>query len=396
LVPPGRDRRRFIAISLIDALGTGVFVPLTVLYLTEIVRLPAVEVGAGIAITGAVGIVAASAAGPIVDAVDSRGVAIVSFAISGIGFLLYTRVSSFPTFLAVGSLIQTAERLAQASRRMVALAVAEGSDRLELFAYERSTRNVGYGLGGLLASVALAGGTREFYVAVLVGNACTFFAGAAGLATLPAAPPAACVRTGGYGAVIRDYRYVGLALVTTVLWFNDSILKIGLPLWVVTRTSAPPFVVGLLFTLNTLIVVAFQVRVSRGASSLHGIGRAYARAGLMLLWASIMLAVGAYAGVAAAIVLLVLAVCVLTAGELFSAASEWGASITLAREELRGRYLAVFATGASAQQAAGPAIVTVALSRAGTAAWMAFGAVMLAAGLVGRRLTVGASSRSPS
>ena len=67
-----------------------------------------------------------------------------------------------------------------------------------------------------------------------------------------------------------------------------------------------------------------------------------------------------------------------------------GASIGLAREELRGRYLAVFATGASAQQAVGPALVTFLLVRAGGWAWLAMGAVMLAAGLGGRELARGA------
>jgi MFS family permease len=82
----------------------------------------------------------------------------------------------------------------------------------------------------------------------------------------------------------------------------------------------------------------------------------------------------------------------LTIGELNSATAEWGASIGLAREELRGRYLAIFATGASAQQAAGPALVTFLLVRAGGWAWLAMGGVMLGAASVGASSP---STRSP-
>jgi MFS family permease len=390
VLPAGRDRRRYVGISLIDATGTGAFAPLTILYLTQIVHIPAVHVGLAIAITGAVGIVATSAAGAIVDRTDSRIVAAVSFVVCGVGFLLLTRVDSLESFLLVGTLIQVAERLAQASRRMVAFAVAEGADRVELLAYERSTRNAGYGLGGLLASIALAGGTREFYVAILVANGISFFVASAGIASLPSAPPAAAQAVRGYRDVLRDRRYLALASVTMFLWINDSILKVGFPLWLVSRTAAPAYLVGLLFTLNTVLVVALQVRSSRGGASLHGVGRAYHRAGFVLLASCLLFAVAAHVDVVAATVLLVSAVVALTLGELNSATAEWGASIGLAREELRGRYLAVFATGASAQQAVGPALVTFLLVRAGGWAWLAMGAVMLAAGMAGRELALGA------
>jgi hypothetical protein len=292
LLPASRVARRYVGISLIDATGSGAVAPITILYLTQIVGISAVHVGLALAITGAVGVVATSAAGSIVDRIDSRAVAAVSFAVCAVGFLLLTRVDSLISFLCVGTLIQLAERVAQASRKIVAFAVAEGSDRVELLAYERSTRNVGYGLGGLLASVALAGGTRGFYDAVIVADAVSFFVAAVGISTLPAAPPAAAAHpTRGYRDVLHDRRYLALATATTFLWLNDSILKIGLPLWLVVRTSAPAVLVGVLFTLNTALVAAFQVRSSRAGASLRGVGRAYHRAGVALLASCLLFAV---------------------------------------------------------------------------------------------------------
>lgn len=385
LLPPGRDRRLYLGVCIVDALGSGVFTPISVLYLTQVVGLPAVQVGVGLALVGVLDVVVTPLAGALVDRVDGRLAAGLGYALAGVGFVLYLDVHSFATFLLVGGLIEIAERIGRSGRRMVAFAVAEGEDRVGLLAYERSTRNVGYGLGGLLASLALATGTRAGYDAVLLIDAASYLVGAVGLSRLPRAQPHPEAReSGGYRVVPRDRRYLALAATSCVLWLNDSILKVGLALWVVDRTSVPAWTVGLLFTLNTALVVALQVRASRGTSTVAGAGRAYRRAGLALVCACGLVALAAGVPTPMALVLLLLGTVALTLGELFASAAEWGASITLAREELRGRYLAVFALGMAAQGAFGPALVSAAIVRGGRLGWVGLGAGLLATGLVGR------------
>jgi MFS family permease len=392
LLPPGRDRRLYLGVCVVDALGSGVFTPISVLYLTQVVGLPAVQVGVGLALVGILDVVATPLAGALVDRVDGRLAAGLGYALAGAGFVLYLAVHSFATFLLVGGLIEVAERVGRSGRRMVAFAVAEGEDRVGLLAYERSTRNVGYGLGGLLASLALATGSRSGYDAVLLVDAASYLIGAVGLSRLPRAEPHPQARvSGGYRVVLRDRRYLALAATSCLLWLNDSILKVGLALWIVDRTSVPKWTVGLLFTLNTALVVALQVRASRGTGTVAGAGRAYRRAGLALVCACVLVALAAGAPTAVAVVLLVLGTVALTLGELFASAAEWGASITLAREELRGRYLAVFALGMAAQGAFGPAVVSAAVVRGGRLGWLALGAGLLLIGLVGRAIALRAA-----
>jgi hypothetical protein len=392
LLPPGRDRRLYLGVCVVDALGSGVFTPISVLYLTQVVGLPAVQVGLGLALVGVLDIVATPLAGALVDRVDGRLAAAVGYALAGVGFVLYLGVHSFATFLLVGGLIEVAERVGRSGRRMLAFAIAEGEDRVGLLAYERSTRNVGYGLGGLLASLALASGTHAGYHAVLLLDAATYLVGAAGFALLPRAAPHPSAReSGGYRVVLRDGRYLALAATTCVLWLNDSILKVGLALWVVDRTSVPAWTVGLLFTLNTVLVVVLQVRASRGTGTVFGAGRAYRRAGVALVCACALVAGAAGVSTVAAVCLLVLGTVALTLGELFSSAAEWGASISLAKEELRGRYLAVFALGMAVQGAFGPAVVSAAVVSGGRAGWLALGAGLLLTGLLGRAIAVRAA-----
>jgi hypothetical protein len=173
-------------------------------------------------------------------------------------------------------------------------------------------------------------------------------------------------------------------------------LKVGIPLWLVRRTSVTPSVMGVLFTLNTAIVVALQVRASRGTSRVAGAARAYVRGGVSILAACVLFALAAGVPTAVAVVLLVAAVCALTLAELFGSAAEWGVSIGLSTEELRGRYLGVFSTGSSLQQAAGPAIVTLALVHLGRGGWIVMGTVLLVVALALNRLALRGARRVPA
>jgi hypothetical protein len=368
-----------------------------VLFLTTIVGLSAVQVGVGLAVAGAVGLVATPVGGALADRYDPRILSATCFALAGAGFAVYPFVSSFAAFLVVASAIQGFERLERTGAKLIAVGIAGGEDRVRLLAYERSTRNAGYGLGGVLASVALIDGSRAAYTAILLANAASFAFGALNILRLPAPVRTAAAReAGGYRVVLRDRLYVGLAGLNSFLWLNDSMLKVGIPLWLVRRTSVTPSLMGILFTLNTALVVALQVRASRGTSRVAGAARAYVRGGVSILVACVLFALAAGLPTAAAVALLVAAVCALTLAELFGSAAEWGVSIGLSEEAQRGRYLGVFSTGSSLQQAAGPAIVTLALVHLGRGGWLLLGLALLLVATLASRLALRGARRAPA
>ena len=385
LLPPGRDRRRYLAIAMVDALGSGTFAPVTVLFLTQIVGLSAVRAGLGLAIVAAVGFAMTPVAGALADRFDARTLTMAGFALAGLGFVAYAAVHSFAEFIVVGIAIEIVDTIASNARKMLIFRIAGGEDRVMLAAYERSVRNAGYGIGGLLASVALAVGTRDAYVAVLLANAVSFLVGAAAVTRLPRAPAAVREpgRRGGYGSILRHKTYVALAAVSSVLWLNDSILKVGLAVWLVERTSVPHYVVGLLFTLNTVMVVLLQVRLSRGAGSAATAVRLYRLAGAVLVVSCALFALSAGRSSELATLLLVGAVAALTLGELLASTTEWTVSFSLARDEIRGRYLAFFSMGSGLQQAVGPAVVTALITAVGGWGWLVLAAAVGTAGTAG-------------
>ena len=395
LLPPPGHRRRYVALSSIDAFGTGMFIPVSVLFLTRIVGISAVDVGIGLTVAGVASLLAEPVTGALGDRYDARHVAVAGYAVCAAGFAAYAFVDSFVSFLLLASVIQVFERVASSARTLVALSLAtEIADRVTFLAYERSTRNLGYGLGGLLASLALISDSRPAYAAVLLVNALTFALGAGIVLRLPHARPVpAAAEAGGYRHVLRDRPYIALAVMTALMWLDDSLLRVALPLWIVRRTSVSPSTTGVYFALNTALVVALQVRTSAGAADARGAARAYWRAALALVATCGLFTLSAETHTLATVGVLTLAVVALTLAELYLSAAQWGASIALVREEMRGRYLGVFSTAIGVQRAFGPVLITVALVHGGGWGWLALGCFFALAGGGARRVALHQADR---
>lgn len=388
-MPPPRNRsQRLILVAyLANALGTGLFLPISVLYLTRIVGLSATSAGLGLTIAGLVAVVAGPCAGPLLDRFDARAVVVGCFAASALGFAAYLAVDSFPSFVAVAIVIQFASRMGRPSGRVLALRASPGRDRIVALAWQRTLTNLGYGVGGLLAGLALLFSGRTPFDVLLASNAASFVVASVLVLRLPPMrPPAAHVASrrdqGAYRQLARDRVYLGLVGLDVLVSLHDSVLIVAMPLWISLHTTAPLSMPGLLFALNTLLVVLLSVRVTRRITSPSGITRSYRTAAIGFVVATACFAIAAGTGRVLAIVLLVLAVSALTLGECEVTAGEQFLSTELAPERFRGSYIGVYSSAMSVQQAIGPALVTAVLAASGRAGWSAI-ALILVAGSAG-------------
>jgi MFS family permease len=388
-------QRRLLAASFADTFGTGLFLPLSVIYLTRIVGLSPARAGLGLTIAGFLAIAASPLSGALLARFDARRVVLVSFAASAFGFVAYIAVGSFASFLAVAIVIQFASRMERPATAMLTLGVTPRSGQLDALARQQSLRNLGYGLGGLLAALALLVHGKTPFVVLLAANAASYVVAGLLVLQLPAVRPPK--RRGGdpagYREVLHDRAYVGLALLNVIMALHDSLLLVAMPLWIVTRTKAPLPLTGLLFALNTVLVVLLQVRATRNIAERGGITRGYRTAALSFVLACGAFALAAGAPVVAATVLLVFALGALTSAELVTSAGEWFLSVNLAPARLRERYLSVFKTSMAVQQAAGPVLVTITLTGWGRLGWLALASLLGAGTLASRRLAARETAR---
>lgn len=394
--PDGRSPKIFVLMAAIDALGTGLLIPIGVIYFTLYVKLPAVQVGLGLSAAGLVGTAATPVAGVLVDRYNAKIVGAACHFASAMAVALYLAVHSYAAFLLVVCVAQATDRMFRPAKTAMAAGLVDSGQRVRLLALHRTLRNVGYGLGGLLATIALLHRTYTSYATLILGDSLSYLMSATliTMITLPylvRRPPSSGEGGNapvGYRQVLMDRRYVALAALNMIALLHATVLEIGIPLWIVKRTHASPAMAGVVFTTNTVLVVILQVRASRVGDTVAGAGRAYRYYGVALLLTCLLGALTSNVSAAIAAVLLVLAGITLTIGEVFATAAEWGVSLGLAPELGRGRYLALFSTGSAAQIAFGPAIVTLILLRGGEAGWLLLGLVFLATGAVAWRVTI--------
>ncbi|MFF8845266.1 MFS transporter [Streptomyces sp. NPDC015127] len=376
----------FLAIGLIDAVGTGLYLAGSALFFTTVVGLTAAQVGIGLSVAGVLGLAAQPVIGWLADRWTPRRLLVILNLYRAVGFTAYVFADDFLGFLLIAAFLGVGEQAVFPIYQALAEQMAGADGRVAMMARMRVVFNVGFTLGGLLASVAIAVGTRAAFSVIVLGNAASFVVAALLLSRLrlrhPAAPAEQKAKTSPLRLVaLRDLRYVAVAAVNGVLVLHMALLGIGVPLWVSEHTSAPKALVGLLLVVNTVLAVVFQVRASAGTENVTGSVRAMRKAAVALVGACALFAVAGFGmSVVLVVASLVLGLVLLTAGELYQSAGGWGLSYALAPDLSRAEYLATFNLGTSAQFVLGPTLVTVGVIGNGTAGWAVLGGVFLVAG----------------
>ena len=244
--------------------------------------------------------------------------------------------------MALASLTHMADNVGRVALQALVASLVDAKDRVTTAAFVRSVRNIGYGVGGLLVSAALALGGRGPYVALVLGNAASFVVAGVLLSRVrdvrTPRPEGPSTR---YREVLADRRFVALAAAHGVVTLHLSVLLFAFPLWIDQRTSAPTAVAGAIFTLNSALVVLLQVRFSRRSTTPAQGGYALRRSGFALLATCVLLALAPGLPVYAAVALLLVTGVVECVAELEEAAGGWALSLGLSPEHARGRYLGV-------------------------------------------------------
>ncbi|MER6513917.1 MFS transporter [Nonomuraea sp. NPDC001636] len=379
--------RPFLVGMFVDALGNGLYVPLTLLFIHEVTGLPMTTVGLGVTVAAVVGLAANPVAGTLIDRFDARRVLIATYVLRAAAFAAYPLVDGFVALLVVAALIAVGDRAYYPASGGHVSALAEGALRDRLYTLLATARNVAFGLGGLLsAGVVSLAGTTGFAVVALM-NAASFALAAACLTLsgrrAPAPPPR---NPGGYRQVFADRPFLTLVAAEQAYTLIHLILPVALPVYAVTVLGVPPALLGVLYAINTVLVAAGQLPVrrwQRHARRTH----AMALSGLIL-----MAACAAYAATALLpaglprVGGLLVATLVLTFGELMHTVPSWALAAATAPPALRGRYLAIYQQTWALAAVLAPAGFAALLDTAPLLLWLTLAALVGPAALALLRL----------
>ena len=391
--PFGEPVLRILAASaLVSTLGRGVFFTLTVLYFTLMVGLTTAEVAIVLTISSAVGVLTGLLGGQLADRVSSRRLLFWLVLVEGIALILYAYTTTFGTVLMIACVVTGADRASYSARSAIIARAFTGQGRVGARAILRTITNVGIALGSAAASIPLLIGTADAYrVAIVLAGTATILSTVL-LWRLPArvdAPQrmpeaAGPARPVAGRSPFRDPRYLTLTALSGLFGIQFGLAEIGLPLWVVNFTQAPTVMVSVLLIVNTVLVIAFQIPLSRGTHDVRRAGNAVGLAGLLMVGACLVYAGSGTVPAVAAIVLLVVAMLLHTFAEVLSSAGTWGLSFELAEPARAGAYQGVFSMGFSLGAMAAPLVITFTVLTHGTLGWMLLAALFLgsAAGIV--------------
>ncbi|GGR81309.1 MFS transporter [Streptomyces aureoverticillatus] len=379
LLPAPGPARLLALAQLSNSVGDGAYYVTSALYFTHVVGLAPAKIGLGLTLAWAVGSVVGVPLGRVADRRGPRGTAVLLALATAAAVASFLVVRDFVPFVAAALVYATAQSGLSAARQALLAGLVGKEERTSLLAHLQSTLNAGLAVGAGLGGVALHYGSEAAYLSVFALDALGFVVCAAVLWRLPAVAPVAAV-AGERLAVLRDRPYAVVTLLNTVLLLRMPLLSLGIPLWLTERTDAPAWLVSALFVLNTLGVMAFQVRTARSVSGIGTAVRAVRRSGVLMLAACAVFALSAAVGGPwAAAAVLVAASVVLLAAEMLQSAGSWQLGFDLAPPGRIGEYQGFFGTGVTVARTLGPLVLTTLLVEWGTPGWLLLGGVILAA-----------------
>jgi MFS family permease len=194
----------------------------------------------------------------------------------------------------------------------------------------------------------------------------------------------------------RDPRYLAFAALSGIFAMQFGLLEVGVPLWVAHDTSAPAPVVSALLILNTVVVIAFQVPLSRGTHDFRVAGRVVGIAGVLMAAACFIYAAAASTSPFWAVVILLVGGAVHAFAEVLSQAGVWGLGFELADPVKAGAYQGLTGTFYSAGATFAPLVITATALNLGLPGWGILAAMFLLAAAGMTAIALRAAQKQPA
>jgi len=381
----GRSRIALLVALGVDNVGTGLFLPLALVFATRVVGLGVDTAGTAVAAGGLLGFAVPPVAGRLSHRLGPRWVVVLAQVVQAGGAIGYLLAGGVGGVLVAAALLAVGTQLFYCS---VFVMVADASSESAMerpFARVGMVRAAAFGLGNLTAAVALAAGGTAALPWLVVADVLTYAVAALLLARYVETPPvdhgAAPV---GTLAVARDRRYLALIVSSALLGLTMDVALLGGPVYVLDVLDGPVWLPGALLATSTGLSSVLGVRVVVLLRPFRRTRALQAGSLVFAVWAALMASLQVVPH--AVLVPAAWAVWVLVvAGNKVVYPVAGALSEALPPRELRATYMATYQYAFTAAQVAAPAVVALFAVR-GWLPWAVLVAASLLAVLVQRAL----------
>jgi MFS family permease len=336
-----------IAGLVVDNLGSGMFLPLTVVFIVRSVGLAVGTAGTLLTVGTLVGLLAPALVSRVVDRVGPLAVVVVSMLVQAAGMVCYLLAHGVALTVVAAALVAGGTQTFYSALFALISGVVDTGPKDHAFAVVGMARAAAFGAGSLIAGLLLTlASTTGLRIAVGV-DAISFVVAAGLLALL--VRPSSTARSHAHHApgsersarVGRDRPFLALIGTVALLALVTDVFLVGLPVYALTVLHAPGWVPGVCLAMltaatSTLTGVVIRATTNTRRTTALGIG-----AGFYIFWCvSAATALALPTGWAAP--WLLGTTLLLIAGSLFADTRANAIAEAAAPAQSRGRYLATF------------------------------------------------------
>ena len=381
--------RRVLLGNALSAVGSGLTMPLLIVYLGQVRDLGTTTAGLVVASMAVVQLALLPMVGALVDRFGPRPVLMAGLVVEAAGVALLTTVTTVPLAFAVSAVVAAGAAFVWSPQASLLGRLTDPEHRQRVFGIQFMLLNLGIGVGGIVAAVVVDVTRPQSFTTLYLLDALTYLVYLGVLLTLPGVGVGPAPRHedepegGGYREVLSDRRLVRVMLLGLVLLTcGYGSLEVGLPTVITVVNGLDVSWVAVAFAVNTFSIVALQLVVLRW---IQGRSRSRLIAVVAVLWAASWLLLGLTSLVptTVAVIGVCLSTFVFALGETLWAPIVPSLVNDLAPDRLRGRYNSMQSLVWGVSGALGPALTGLLLGAGWVAAWVVLvvGGCLVAAGL---------------
>jgi MFS family permease len=383
-----------VGATFVDQLGGALLFPFYSLYVTSRFGVGMTEVGLIFALFSVANVGGNVLGGALADHLGRKGMVILGLVASAATTLFLGLVSSIRLFMLGALVVGLFASAGGPARQAMVADILPEEKRAQGFGILRVSFNlavtVGPAIGGLLASKSYL----WLFIADTVGSSITALLVYILLPeTKPEAKPGVAPESmsgtfAGYGRVLRDAMFMAFLSAFTVMTIVYIQMNTTLGVYLRDVHGVSTRAYGVILSLNALMVVLMQFPITRRIQGLQPY--------LVMALGTALYALGfAMYGLVSAFSLFLLAMVVITLGEMLVAPVSQALVAQLSPEDMRGRYMAVFGFSWIVAGAVGPTMAGVIMDHADPR-WVWYASGLLGAATVAAFLRMHQQSLRPA
>jgi MFS family permease len=340
-------------IVFIDRLGGFMLYPFFALYLTQKFDIGMSTVGLIFGVFSITGMIGSAIGGAIADRMGRKVVIIFSLILSSLSALGMGFAPTIGVFLAVVVVVGTLSSIGHPAHEAVVADLLPQNKRAEGYGIIRVIFNVAVTIAPPIAGLLIA---NSYLTLFIVDAVISVISAAIVLFALPETKPQAHAHAkpesmkqtfAGYGRVFKDtafLSFIGVTVMMTLVYMN---MNSTLGVYLRDQHGLPEMRYGWLLSINAIIVVLFQFWMTRRLEKFKPL--------LMMAAGTLLYAVGfAMYGFVSTFAFFIIAMIVITIGEMVVSPFQQSLVASFAPEDMRGRYMAVSGLSWSISFTVGP------------------------------------------